>query len=169
MALTPYTPFTQGMYQESPLAKLETQAGTNALTNAFSLSGGMNSNNLKGLIDYTTGVTGKDYQTALANYIQQWQLGNTTKQQTYNNLAGLSAGGLSAGLQQGQISQNVGQNIGSNIIGAGNAQAAGTVGVGNALTGGIGSGYNAWLQNQYLNRLGTQPGAPVEDAVTVPL
>ena len=151
-AMTPYTPFTMDQFHQDPGYQFQLQQGTNALTNAMSKSGGANSNNLKGLINFSQGLASTDYQQALNNYIQQFQLGNQTKQQAYNNTAGISATGLSSALGQGQISANVGQNVGSNIIGAGNAQAAGTVGVANALTGGISSGYNQWLQQQYLNK-----------------
>jgi hypothetical protein len=38
------------------------------------------------------------------------------------------------------------------MVGAGNARAAGTIGVGNAITGGMNQGYQAWLQGQYMNQ-----------------
>ena len=146
---TQYTPFTMAQFQQDPGYQFQLQQGQNALTNASSLSGGQNSNNLKGLLNFSQGLANTDYQTALNNYLQQFQLGNQTKQATYNDISGVAGSGLSAGLQQGQISQAVGQNIGSNIIGAGNAQAAGTVGVANAINSGIGSAYNNYLQQQY--------------------
>lgn len=155
---TPYTPFTMDQFHQDPGYQFQLAQGQNALENQMSKTGGANSNNLKGLINYTQGLASTDYQTALNNYIQQFLLGNQAKQQQFSNVAGIAAGGLSAGLQQGLISADVGKSIGSNIIGAGNAQAAGTVGVANALTGGISSGYNQWLQQQYLNQGGPTYG-----------
>lgn len=157
---TPYTPFTTQQFQQDPGYQFQLDQGTNAITNASSINGGMNSNNIKGLIGYSQGLANTDYQQALNNYIQQFQLGNQTKQQNFSNTAGISAGGLSAGLGQGQISANVGQSVGGNIIGAGNAQAAGTVGAANAITGAGSQAYNQYLQQQYLQAFQNQ-GAPL--------
>lgn len=235
-------PMTAATFQQDPGYQFQLQQGNNALTNASSLSGGMNSNNLKGLIGYNQGMANTDYQQAFNNYqtnlnqyetqfgIQQGvntlnnqnitqnlnnqlsatgfnnnvgqqqyansqsqqlanngvisnndanlqqafqnqntltgannqvigannaantqtqQLNNQNIQQQYSNLGALSQAGLQAGGQQIGASSSLGSNIGSNIIGAGNAQAAGTVGTANAITGGASSAYNAWLQQQY--------------------
>ncbi len=261
--------WTADKFQQDPGYQFQLAQGQNALTNAASLSGGMNSNNLKGLLGYSQGLANQDYQqafnnyqteagrslneyqTGLQDYMQQFnmgqnvntlnnnvmqsnfnnsitgtgfnnnvtqtqyddmmrttaannanaqqmfgntatqagfnnnsrqqdftnmnatmsnnnnvitannnlatqntQLNNQNKQQDFSNLSALAGMGLGAGLQQGQISSQVGQNIGNNIIGAGNAQAAGTIGSANAIAGGIGQGYNAYLQNQYMNKAG---------------
>lgn len=148
---TQYTPFTMDQFRSSPGYQFQMQQGQNALTNAASLSGGMNSNNLKGLLGYSQGLAGQDFQTQLNNYMQQFQLGNQGRQQEFANLSTLSQGGLGAGLQQGQIGANVGQSIGGNIIGAGNARAAGQIGSANALGQGISGAYNQYLQQQFMN------------------
>jgi hypothetical protein len=150
-----YTPFTSQQFQQDPGYQFQLQQGQNSLTNAASMSGGMNSNNLKGLMGYSQGLANQDYQTALQNYMQQYQLGNQATQQNFSNLAGLAGMGQNAAAGLGGISQNVGASIGSNMIGAGNAQAAGQVGVGNALSNGIGSAYNNYLQNQYMGSMAT--------------
>jgi hypothetical protein len=49
----------------------------------------------------------------------------------------------------------LGQQLGSNIIGAGNAQAAGTIGSANAIVGGLGQGINFYQNQQLLNKLPT--------------
>jgi hypothetical protein len=113
----------------------------------------MNSGNMKGLIGYSQGLANTEYQQALNNYITQFSLGNQTKQQQFQNLSSISGTGESAAVGQGQTSAVVGGQIGSNIIGAGNAQAAGTVGVANALTGAGSSAYNQYLQQQYLQAM----------------
>jgi len=152
-----YTPYGLPQFQASPEyqnMQMQDQAAINASLNASSKTGGMNSNNLKGLIGWTQGNATSQYATGLNDYINQFLQGNQAKANQFNTLNTLSQSGQGAALQQGQISANVGQNVGSNIIGAGNAQAAGIVGVGNALTGGISTGYNQWLQQQYLNQNG---------------
>ncbi len=147
-----YTPFTQQQFQQDPGYQFQLQQGLNTLTNKASLGGGLNSNNLKGLLGFSQGLANQDYQQALGNYIQQYGIGNQARQQNFNNLEVLSQGGLGAGLQQGQISAGVGNQIGSNIIGAGNAQAAGQVGQTNAITGGLSNAYNQYLQSQFLGQ-----------------
>lgn len=251
-SLNPYQSrgdFTLDKFHEDPGYQFQLQQGQNALTNAASRSGGLNSNNLKGLLGYSQGLANQDYQQAFGNYqteagrslgeyqtnlqdymaqfgmkqnvnqlnnnviqsndtnklnyagfnnaaqeqninnanqytslnnavaqqlwgnantvrgennsvtqqnlqnqVQNTANNNSVEQQKLNQLMAISAGGLGAGLQQGQISANVGQQIGSNIIGAGNAQAAGTVGSANAISGAIGSGYNNYLQQQLIQQ-----------------
>ena len=160
-ALTPtaYTPFTMDQFTQDPGYQFQLQQGQNALTNASSLTGGMNSNNLKGLIGYSQGLANTDYQQALNNYMAQFQLGNQQKQQQFTNLSTLSQAGANAGQGLGTQSANVGSTVGGNTIGAGNAQAAGTVGAANAVTGALGHGYNQWLQSQFMNQ---GMGVPVQ-------
>jgi len=146
-----YTPFTTQQFQQDPGYQFQLQQGENALTNGASISGGMNSNNLKGLIGYSQGLANTDYQTALGNYMNQYQLGNQAAQQNFTNLSNLSQTGANAGQGLGSQSANVGSTIGQNIIGAGNAQASGTVGAANAAQSGINGAYNSYLQSQYLN------------------
>lgn len=163
-AVTPYTSFTMDQFRSDPGYQFQLQQGQNALINAMSKTGGPNSNNLKGLVSFSQGLANTDYQQALQNYIQQFVLANQARTQGYNQVAGISAEGLGAGLKQGQIATQVGQDIGSNIIGAGNARAAGTVGVANALTGAGSSAYNQYLQQQYLQAMqpvsNAAPGLP---------
>ncbi len=161
---TPYTPFTMAQFQEDPGYQFQLSQGQNALTNASSLSGGSNSNNLKGLINYTQGAANSDYQTALTNYINQYQLGNQAKQQTFSNLSSISQGGMGAALQQGQIGTSAGANIGTSLMNAGAAQAAGTVGAANAWGNAATSGYNAYLQSQYMNQGAAIPASIVGDS-----
>jgi hypothetical protein len=145
-----YTPFTTAQFQQDPGYQFQLQQGQNALTNQESVTGGPNSNNMKSLVGYTQGLANTDYQTALGNYIQQFQVGNQATQQQYTNVSNQAAQGLSAGLQQGQIGIDTAQSVGSNLVGAGNVLAAGTVGSANAITGAASTGYNQYLQQQYL-------------------
>jgi len=273
--------FTMDKFHEDPGYQFQLAQGQNALTNASSLSGGMNSNNLKGLLGYSQGLANQDYQQAFGNYqteaarglnayqtnlqdykqqfglqtqitglnnqnitqnlnnqiaaagfnnnasqtnymnsqaqqgannalaqqqyqdslqklglnneaaqqtfanqnavaqqgfqnantvtglnnqvtnannlsaLQLQQLNNANKQQGFNNLSTLSQAGQNAAVGVGNQAVTVGGQIGSNIIGAGNAQAAGQIGTANALAGGLGQGYNAWLQQQYMNPVST--------------
>lgn len=149
-----YTPYGMSQFQNSPEYQLMAQQNTNAMDasqNASSLHGGMNSNNMKNLINWTQGNTLQGYNTGLNNYMQQFLTGNQAKAQQFNTLAGVTSMGQNAAANLGGFSTQVGGQIGGNIIGAGNAQAAGTIGVGNAITSNANQGYQAYLQQQYLN------------------
>jgi len=167
-ALTPqayaqYTPFSMSQFQQDPGYQFQLQQGQNALTNQESISGGMNSNNLKSLLGFSQGLANSDYQTALGNYMNQFNQGNTqtglnnqNRQQQFTNLSNLSQTGANAGQGLGTQSANVGSNIGNNIVGAGVAQSAGQVGVANALQSGLnGVANNSQLQ-QYLQQIYSQ-------------
>ena len=210
--VNPYQNFSMQQFQQDPGYQFQLSQMQNQMQNASSLTGGANSNNMKGLMGATQGLANQDYQQALNNYTSQYQLGsqatlqnanlmamgnqaigqqwqgqqagnaaigqqaqleqmgnqgiqmnNQNLQQMFANQSGLANMGLSAGLQQGQISQGVGASIGNNIIGAGNASAAGQVGIANAVTGSASSGYNSYIQSQYLNALtnnGVSPATP---------
>ena len=152
-----YTPYTMDMYKNSPEYQLTQNNQADAITgaeNRASLGGGANSNNMKSLMNWTQGNSVGGYQSGLNDYMQQFLTGNQARAQQFNTLDTVSGSGQNAAAGLGALSANVGQNVGNNIIGAGNANAAGTVGVSNALTSGIGQGYNAWIQQQYLNGSG---------------
>lgn len=155
---------TMAQFQSDPGYQFQLQQGLNALNNQQSVTGGPNSKNLMGIAGYSEGLANTDYQQFLNNYLTQFNQGNTqtglnnqaiqlnnnNRQQQFANLQTLSGSGQNAAAGLGSLSANVGQQIGSNIIGAGNAQAAGTVGLGNALTNGVNQGYQGYLLNQYL-------------------
>jgi len=154
-----YQPYTMEMFQQSPeyqFAAGQDVAALNAAQNASSLTGGMGSNNLRGLLNYTQNLATSDYQQALNNYLQQFLTGNQATSQQYNTLANLAGSGQSAAAGLGGLSANVGSNIGAGIVSAGSAQAAGTIGSAANITGGINQGYNTWLQSQYLNAMNPQ-------------
>lgn len=102
--------FTTDKFQQDPGYQFQLQQGLDALTNKASLAGGMNSNNMKGLIGYAEGLAGttyndafnryqteagrslNEYQTGLQDYIQQFLMGqnvtglnNQVTQQNWQN------------------------------------------------------------------------------------
>lgn len=99
-------------------------------------------------------------QQALTRYGQDY--GSNEYANHLMRLGNLASSGQNAAGMQGAASQNYGTQIGQNMIAggqaaaqgianAGNAQAAGTMGVVNALTGGIGNAVGAWQYNNMLN------------------
>ena len=149
-----YTPYNLSTFQSSPEYQLMMQqnaTGLNASQNASSLHGGANSNNMKALMDWTQGNSLSGYSTGLNDYMSQFLTGNQARAQQFNTLDTVAGMGQNAAANLGGMSTQVGEQIGSNMIGAGNANAASTVGISNALTSGLGQGYNSWLQQQYMN------------------
>jgi hypothetical protein len=86
----------------------------------------------------------------------------------YNRQAGLAGIGQTATNLVGQAGQNYATNVGNLMTGAGAAQAAGQVGMANAITGGLGTYLNYSQNNALLNALRT-PQIPYSAATTVPM
>jgi hypothetical protein len=133
--------------------------GLVAANNAAGVSGAIAGGNAQqGGINYAENYAGNAYQNAFNNY-------QTQKNDIFNRLSSIASLGANSAVGQGTIGANVGSNIGNTITGIGNAQAGGTVGAANAITGGVGNylGYN-WLTNQGntsgTNYLGTPNVAP---------
>ena len=130
-------------YTSSPGYNFALQQGQQAITDNAAASGAGGGNTMKNLVNYTTGAASQDYNQQLQNWLQ-------SQQQQYNLIGNVAGLGENAAAGLGNTSAQVGRQIGSNIIGAGNAQAAGTVGAASAISGGLGQGYNAYLQQQML-------------------
>ena len=148
-----YTPYDMKAFENSPeyqIMQNQTQNAVDAAGNQSSMTGGANSNNMKSLMGWTQGNALQGYSSGLNDYMSQFLQGNQAKAQQFNTLSGVAGMGQNAAANLGGFSTQVGGQIGQNMIGAGNANAAGTVGISNAMTSGIGQGYNQWLQSQYL-------------------
>lgn len=147
------SPFSAAQYQQSPGYQWQLGQGTQAVTNAASATGGVNSGNtLKALTSYGQGLANQDYYQAQGAY-QGWQ------NQVYNMLSGISNTGANAAGQTAGLGASVAGQVGSNMIGAGNASAAGQVGTANALSNGLGSlGNLAMYQQMSGNGFGSSAG-----------
>lgn len=131
-------PFSAAQYQQSPGYSFQMGQGVQAVQNSASAAGGIGGGNtLKALTTFGQGLANSDYQQAYQNYVGQ-------QQQQYGMLSGVANSGQNAAANLGGLSAGVGQSVGNNITGAGAAQAAGTVGSANALSGGL-----AQLANLY--------------------
>lgn len=128
----------------------------------------------RALTDYTTGYNSSltdwttNYNKAHQGYMDSYNIFQNNQANQYNRIAGLAGLGQVATSQLGSqglgyAQLNTGTNtgtantLGNLYTGAGNAGAAGTVGVGNAIGQGIGSATN--LADLYALRGGTQPPA----------
>jgi hypothetical protein len=84
------------------------------------------------------------------NAFNRYQIERAAKLGPYQTLAGF---GQTSVNQLGQAGQNYASNVGNLMTGAGAAQAAGQVGVANAVTGGLGTYLNYSQNNALLNAL----------------
>jgi hypothetical protein len=100
---------------------------------------------------------GNDYGSTKAN--DAYNRFNTDMANQYNRYAGLSGAGQQATNQINAAGQNMANNISESQIGAGNARASGYVGQANALTSALGTGLNAYQNNQLINSM--TPKAPI--------
>ena len=120
------------------------QQGMAANQNAANQSGGMLSGNtLQGMQNYAQGAASQEYGNAFNRY--QTQRGNI-----YNTLANIAGLGQTAQGQANQIGQNYANNQTGLITASGNAQAAGQVGVANALSGGLNGAGSSYTLSQML-------------------
>jgi len=111
--------------------------GLGAITNQASALGGVNSGaTLKALSDY-------GQQSALQSYQNEFNNWNTTLNNIYSRLTGVTQLGQTSAAGVGNAALTTGQAMAGNTIGAGNAAAAGTIGQANAISGGLQSIFNS--------------------------
>jgi hypothetical protein len=117
----------------APNYAFQLQQGQQALQNSQAADSGVLSGAaLKGMQNFTQNTAAGAYQQAYANWLSNQNL-------NYGQLMGIASLGENAAAMMGNNATQTGQSIAQNMIGAGNAQAAGTIGSANALSGAIGS------------------------------
>ena len=120
-------PFTQSSFMSDPGYQFQLQQGQNAINSSSAATGGvLNGGTLKALDQYTTGLANTTYGDAYNRYL-------ANSQQQYNQLLGVSQLGESAASQTGNAGTAAANNAGNYLTQAGNASAAGTVGVTNGI------------------------------------
>lgn len=148
-------------FQESPAYQFNLQQGKMALDKASAARGKFYApSTLQDIAKFSQGMASNEYQNAFSNY--QTNMGNI-----WNRLNSISSGGQNAAAHLGGFGTTVGGEIGNNITGSGNAQAAGTVGMANAATGGVNNYLNYQLLQQALARnqgstVNTGGGGPLD-------
>jgi hypothetical protein len=105
--------------------------------------GAIGGNALQGLQDYTQNYAGNAYQNAFTNYQNQ-------RSNIYNTLAGIAGIGQNAYNTSAQTGTQAANTVGNTIQGIGQAQAAGTVGSANALSGAVQNAGNSYMLSQLL-------------------
>ena len=136
----------------APNYEFQLEQGLGATRNALNATGGLIGGNAqKGLIDYNQNFAGNAYQQAFGNF--QGQRSNI-----YNTLAGIAGFGQTANQTTANLSGNTANAISSLGVGAANAGAAGTIGMTNAIGGGLNTLGNMAYMNKLLGQGGTIPG-----------
>ena len=132
----------------APNYAFQLEQGLGGVRNLANSSGGLiGGNAFKGMQDYTQNFAGNAYQQAFGNF--QGQRSNI-----YNTLAGIAGFGQTANQTTANLSGNTANAISSLGVGAANANAAGTVGMTNAFSGGL----NTLGNMAYVNKLLAQKG-----------
>jgi hypothetical protein len=156
--------FDMGKFQQDPGYSFRQDEGMKGLTRGAAANGLLGSGKyLKDAMRFNQGIASDEYGKAYDRYNND----NTQLFNRYANIAGIgqtatnnlsSAAGANAS-NIGQIMSNSAGAVGSGIANAGAARAAGTVGMANAVNGGIGTGWNMYQQNQLMNRLAPAPSS----------
>src|SRR6267378_7858711 len=126
-----------GFMKDIGLQTLNAQAGAG--------SGALSGAAMKGLAGWAENYAGTGYQNAYDRWLQQ-------QNATYSRLMGMSQLGQGSALGLGQIGAGYAGPIANVQTGIGNAQAAGTIGQANAITGGINNMTGYGVMNQLLQQ-----------------
>jgi len=165
--IRPDSVFTQADLEKTPGYQFTRSQGLKATQSAAAARGlGVSGAALKGAAAYATGLADSTYsnrfneaQTAFSDVLGLNNAYQGNVQNAYTRAQGLASLGENAAAQTGSTGATLGGNEGNYLNKAGQAQAAGTAGIGNAITGGANSylSYNA-LQDYLGNKSGGTGG-----------
>jgi hypothetical protein len=147
-----FTAPTAAQAQATPGYQFQLQQGSQAVAEQAASTGATGGGGeAKALEQYGQGLASTTYQNTFQNALSQYQAALTGQAQNYNQLAGVVQTGLGAATGVNQAGTAAATNVAGLMTGEGNAQAAGAVGVANAVTGGISNAQQNYLIQQYLN------------------
>ncbi len=150
--------FGMSDFEADPGYAFRQQEGMKGIESGAAARGGLLSGAaLKAIQKYGQDLASQEYGNAYNRY-------NANQTNQYNRLAGLVNTGQGATNQIGNAAANFGNAQASNIIGAGNANAAATIGNANAWNNAIGTGINAYQNNQLMDLI-RNPGATNQPSI----
>lgn len=139
-------PFGMSDFQMDPGIQFQIQQGNQALQNSQAAKNGVLSGGaLKDLIGFNQNMAGLGYQSAFDRYM-------ANRASTYGSLMGMLGVGQSAASNTSANAGAMASNVGNTMQGIGNAQAAGTIGSANALSGGLSGASNGYFLSSLLNK-----------------
>lgn len=143
-------PFTMNELTTDPSYQFRLGEGLKSLDRQAAARGGLISGQaLKAAQDFGQQSASQEYQNAFNRY-------QTNRTNMLQPLGNLLASGQSAAANAGSAAANYGTTAGNNITSGAAAQAAGTIGQANALTGGVSQYLNYDTNNNLLNLLAKQ-------------
>jgi hypothetical protein len=156
--------FGAGDYEADPGYAFRLSEGQKALDRQAAARGGLISGGaLRAAQRYGQEMGSQEFGNAYNRALTGYNTGVASENQLYNRQAALAGIGQTATNLVGQAGQNYATSAGNLMTGAGAAQAAGQVGMTNALTGGLGTylnyNQNTALLNALRNRGSTYGGS----------
>jgi hypothetical protein len=149
-------PFDANAFEQwkDPGYQFQLQQGQQALQNSQAAQNGVLSGAaLKDLLNFNQGMASNAYQNAYTRFADQ-------RDSTYKRLADLLGIGENAAAGAGNMGIQAMGNIGNTLTSGAAAQAAGTMGQANALSGAIGNSMGYYMLNNLTGgKLFGQPGA----------
>jgi len=146
--------FGAGDYQADPGYAFRLAEGQKALDRQAAARGGLISGGaLKAATRFGQEMGSQEFGNAYNRALTGYNTDVARENQLYNRQAALAGIGQTATNLVGQAGQNYATNVGNLMTGAGAAQAAGQVGMANALTGGLGTYLNYTQGNALLDAL----------------
>ena len=141
-------------YKADPGYAFRLSEGQKALDRQAAARGGLISGGaLKAATRYGQDMGSQEYTNAFNRALTGYNTDVARENQLYNRQSALAGIGQTSTNLVGQAGQNYATNAGNLITGAGAAQAAGQVGVANAVTGGLGTYLNYNQGNNLVNAL----------------
>jgi hypothetical protein len=153
--------FGAGDYQADPGYAFRLSEGQKALDRQAAARGGLISGGaLKAATRYGQDMGSQEYQSAYNRALTGYNTDVARENQLYNRQAALAGIGQTSTNLVGQAGQNYATNVGNLMTSGAAANAAGQVGMANALTGGLGTYLNYTQGNALLNALQNRGNSP---------
>jgi len=158
---TPWKNFTMADYQADPGYSFRLTEGLDALDKSAAARGGLLSGRtLKGAQRYGQDLASQEYGAAYGRYNTNQTNALNREDMGYNRNAALAGVGQTVANNMAGQGQTAATNIGNGINAAGQATAAGQMGIGNSINNAIGTAASSYNQANILNYLKSQQ-APV--------
>jgi hypothetical protein len=134
--------FSAGDFQADPGYQFRQAEGQKGLERSAAARGGLLSGGaVREAMRFNSGLASQEY----GNAFNRFQTNRTNK---LNPLQSLMGAGQASSNTLGSAAQSYGANAGNTMMQAGSARASGTMGAANAISSGIGQGWNMYQQNR---------------------
>lgn len=147
--------FNPGDLTKTPGYQFALQQGMQGINNSAAAKGlGMSSANMRDAGRFATGLADQTYGDQFNRALQSYNTNYDAAANNASRMAGLVQVGQNSAAGVGNMGMQTAMNSGNLLTSGAAASAAGQVGAANALTGGLNTGMNFYLQNQMLSKMG---------------